>query len=185
MCASFERRRQRGLTLIELLVFIVVVGFGLAGTLVVFQNTVRSSGDPLVRKQALAIAEALMDEVALHPYTYCDPTDANFQYARAANTAAGNCTTTVENSGPEAGQTRYSATTPFNNVNDYAGFAMSPIVRLGNSPAATVAGLESFNATINVTAEAGGLRIDVRVVRGTEDVTLSAYRFMTAPNFGG
>jgi len=33
MCAEHRPRRQRGLTLIELVVFIVIVGIGLAGIL--------------------------------------------------------------------------------------------------------------------------------------------------------
>lgn len=185
MCANLDLRRQRGLTLIELLVFIVVVAVGLAGTLMVFQTAIRSSGDPFVRKQAIAIAESLMDEVALHPYTYCDPSDSNALFARAADTAPGNCATTPEVIGPEGGQTRYSSASPFNNVNDYHGFSMSPIIRLGNNPGDAVPGLGNYTASVNVTAEAGGLRIDVRVVAGAEDVTLTAYRFMTAPNFGG
>jgi len=181
MCANSERDRQRGLTLIELLVFIVVVAFGLAGTLTVFQHTIRNSGDPLVRKQALAIAEALLDEVALHPFTYCDPSDANTLFARST----ADCTV-AEATGAEAGQTRYSVATPFNNVNDYAGFVMSPIRPLGNDPAATVAGLTGFSATVNVTAEAADrLRIDVTATRGAETVTLTGYRFRIAPNFGG
>ena len=48
--------RHRGFTLVELLIFIVVVGAGLAGILSVMDTSVKSSADPMVRKQAIAIA---------------------------------------------------------------------------------------------------------------------------------
>jgi MSHA pilin protein MshD len=60
--------RQRGFTLIELVIFIVVVGIGVAGVLSVFSNSVKSSADPLVRKQTLAIAESLLEEILLKEY---------------------------------------------------------------------------------------------------------------------
>ena len=47
--------RQAGLTLVELIVFIVIVSVGLAGILVTYDTVVRHSADPLVRKQALAV----------------------------------------------------------------------------------------------------------------------------------
>ena len=62
-------RRQRGVTLIELIVFIVIVSVGLVGILSVLNLTTRSSADPLIRKQMLAIAEGLLDEVAAQPLT--------------------------------------------------------------------------------------------------------------------
>ena len=47
---------QRGFTMIELIVFIVVVSAGIAGILSVMNTTVKSSADPMLRKQAVAIA---------------------------------------------------------------------------------------------------------------------------------
>jgi MSHA pilin protein MshD len=58
----------RGFTLIEIIVLIVVLSAALAGVLLVFQNTVRSSADPQVYKQALAIGEGLLDEILLSSY---------------------------------------------------------------------------------------------------------------------
>jgi MSHA pilin protein MshD len=62
------RARNRGFTLVELLILIVIIGVALAGVLFVFQNVVRGSADPHIRKQALAIAEAMLDEVLLASY---------------------------------------------------------------------------------------------------------------------
>jgi MSHA pilin protein MshD len=60
--------RHRGFTLAEVVVLIVVIGVALVGLLLVFQNTVAGSADPQVRKQAIAIAEGLLDEILLAPY---------------------------------------------------------------------------------------------------------------------
>lgn len=60
--------RQRGFTLIELIIFIVIVGVGVAGVLSVFTTSVKSSADPMVRKQALSIAESLLEEILLKDF---------------------------------------------------------------------------------------------------------------------
>ena len=44
------------MTLLELVLAIAVIGIGLAGLLVAFNQAVFRSADPLVRKQMLAIA---------------------------------------------------------------------------------------------------------------------------------
>ena len=63
-----NRSPQRGFTLIELIIFIVVVSAGLAGILSVMNTVVKSSADPMVRKQAIAIAESLLEEILLKEY---------------------------------------------------------------------------------------------------------------------
>jgi len=59
---------QRGFTLIELIIFIVVVSAGLAGILSVMNTVVKSSADPMLRKQSIAIAESMLEEVLLKDY---------------------------------------------------------------------------------------------------------------------
>jgi len=70
-------RRQRGFTLIELIIFIVVVGVGLAGILSVMNTVVKSSADPMVRKQAIALADSVMEEVLQKAYSDPDGVQGN------------------------------------------------------------------------------------------------------------
>lgn len=111
---------QRGVSLVELIMFIVIISVALTGILAVMNMVTRSSADPLVHKQALAIAESLLEEVELMPFTYCDPDDASAATAASAVVGAGGCAATVEAMGPE-GEGRYAAP-QFDNVNDYSGF---------------------------------------------------------------
>jgi len=58
-----------GVTLIELLVFLVVSSIAVTGLLHIMQNTTGISADPLVRQQELAIANAYLDEILSRPYS--------------------------------------------------------------------------------------------------------------------
>ena len=64
-----SRARQGGFTLIELIFFIVVVSVAMAGILSVTNTAVKSSADPMVRKQSLAIAQSLLEEIVLKEYS--------------------------------------------------------------------------------------------------------------------
>jgi MSHA pilin protein MshD len=177
------RRQDRGFSLVEAVVFIVVIGVGLAGAIMAISTATQDSVDPLIRKQALAIAEALLDEIESMPFTYCDPTDAN---ATTAASAAG-CATLPEVMGPEPGETRYSVTTPFNNVNDYNGFTMNPIRDISNN---AITGLGNYTAAVavapagfGVVPAASGLLVAVTVTGPSNTtVRVEGYRAQYAPN---
>src|SRR5438309_11774650 len=121
-------RAEHGISLVELIVFIVIVSVAVAGVLGALSMATRASADPLIQKQALAIAEALLEEVQLQPFTYCDPDDPNA--ATALNTAG--CTGGANGAndesklplGPETGETRTGGVTPYDNVSDYNLFCM-------------------------------------------------------------
>jgi len=176
--------RQRGLSLIELVIFMVVISAALAGVLRIFIQATSASADPMLRRQALAIAESLMEEVQLMPFTFCDPDDANVETA----TSSAGCASSVEALGPEAGENRF-ATPQFDNVNDYNGYTMSGIVDITNT---AVAGLSGYSASVavapaalnTITAGSGdALRITVSVnAPGGINVTLDGYRSRHAPN---
>ena len=185
--------RARGVTLMELIVFIVIVGVAMAGIFGAFNTMTAASADPQVRKQLVAIAESLMEEVQLMPFTYCDPDD---PAAPTATSPAG-CGT-QEGIGAEGGETR-GGDPQFDNVSDYDGFTMNSGIQdiSGN----TITGLGAYSASVSVAAvdlgpgsdmEGGdaissvsgaALRITVTVTGpGGASVTLEGYRTRYAPN---
>ena len=190
--------RQLGISLIELIMFMVIVSVGLVGILSVMNITSRASADPMLRKQAIAIAESLLEEITLQPFTFCDPDDANAATATnsTVGVAPGNCASSSEGFGSGAAESRGSTTAPYDNVYDYAGvsngapgFSMTGIRAIDDS-GTIIPGLGIYNAAVTITqASVGGvpadasLRIDVRVTSGNNvDVTLTGYRLRYAPN---
>jgi MSHA pilin protein MshD len=183
MCRKIKS--QRGLTLIELIVFIVVISVGLTGILAVYNTVVMGSGDPMTRKQALAIAESLLLEIGQQPFTWCDPQDPNAGLA----TQAADCTTSQTlKTGPSPPTETRGGSDPFDNVADYNGY---------NGPASDIAGhtspnLAGYNLVVTIT-QAGGtaafpglptdavLRIEVSVTGHKETVRLVGYRTRYAP----
>lgn len=61
--------RQRGFTIIEMVVAIVVIGVGVAGLMSAFSMSVRNSADPMQLKQSQVVADEIMGEILLKPYT--------------------------------------------------------------------------------------------------------------------
>jgi MSHA pilin protein MshD len=199
-----NRARQAGLTLIELIVFIVIIGVALGGVLTVFAYTTNNSADPLQRKQAMLLAEALLEEVSLARFTFCHPDDS------AAETAAsaGGCATLPENVGPRPGDVR-----PFFNINDYvSAFGVRNTFTPGDTTggitdvtgAALPARLASYKAFVTINsvgafgpdgmkigavsapvnaADTDVLHISVRVEFGSnQSIVLDRYRTRYAPN---
>ncbi len=61
--------RQRGVTLVELILSMVIISIALVGILSVMSLTVSHSADPVVQHQAVAIAESYLEEITLQAYS--------------------------------------------------------------------------------------------------------------------
>jgi MSHA pilin protein MshD len=61
-------RYQAGVTLVELILSITIISIALVGVLLVLGHTTRHSADPMLEHQAVAIAEAYLEEVLLKSY---------------------------------------------------------------------------------------------------------------------
>jgi len=145
-----NRPRQLGMTLIELIVAIVIIAVGLAGVLSVFQMTVKNSADPLIRKQMLAIAEEMMEEITLKTY----PDQAN----AAPATACGRET--------------------FNDIGDYDDYESVGICDLDGVAIAGL-GAYTVTVKVRPEADLSGVparQITVTVANGAETLSLDSWR---------
>ena len=180
------------MTLVELIIFIVVVGTAVMGVLTVLDLATRSSADPMIQKQALAVAEAMLEEAQLQPFTHCDPDDPNAANALGAADCTGGAGGANDESrlplGPEAGETRASATPPYDTVSDYNGLVVGPGIT--DLTGAAIPGLNAYTASVSVANQALGvvpaadsLLITVTVTGpGDTTVVLHGYRVRYAPN---
>ena len=64
-----SRLRARGVTLVELIVSIVVIGVALAGVMVVIVRNTSASADPLIWHQAVIVGEAYLEEILTKNFT--------------------------------------------------------------------------------------------------------------------
>lgn len=68
-------RGERGATLIELVISIVVVAIAASAVLGVLSSTLGRSSDAMALSQAVAIAEAYLEEISLRPFDDPDGVD--------------------------------------------------------------------------------------------------------------
>ncbi len=152
---------ERGISLIELIMFIVIISVALAGILLVMNTTNKSSVDPLLHKQALAAAESLLEEVELQ------------DFISASGVTA--CPT-----GPNP-VTQANRASQYHIVCDYNNFNTTGIYPV--SGVAPIAGLGSYNANVAIAnAGLGGIAagsavlITVTVTSPNNSIAISGYR---------
>ncbi|CAN5895141.1 hypothetical protein BH11PSE12_BH11PSE12_13370 [soil metagenome] len=190
--AQFAQDQQAGTSLVELIMFIVIVSAAVVGILSVMNVTTKASADPMLRKQSIAIAESLLEEIELQAFTFCLPGDVNA--ATALSTAA--CTGGAANSEdvlPGVARVSNAAGVPrvANNVADYHKLTLSPVIYDISGLAVGTAG---FSATVAI-SQVGQtifslpasqnndvLQIDVSVTDpAATTLVLTGYRFRYAP----
>lgn len=191
MCS---RRRQGGFSLIEVVVFIVVLGIAFVGMLTLYNRVTSASVDPMVRKQALAIASSLLEEIELRPFTFCDPDDPKvYTAADSTGCTAGLAEVVPACSGLPANEQAESrgGALPFDNVNDYNCFSMAG-ANIKSLDGTVIQGLTGY--AVSVTVEEIGtlpsvgtasdaLRITVTATGPAGvNVILQGYRLRYAPN---
>jgi MSHA pilin protein MshD len=147
-----RNNRERGVTLIELIVSIVVIAIAASAVLGVLSRSVSRSADAMVLSQAVSIAEAYLEEIALKPFADPDGTDGEV------------------------------SRTDFDDVDDYDGLVDAgardqfgtPIAALSSyTVSVTVAASTALASVPGADAE----RIDVRVTYAPNvSVALSGYR---------
>jgi len=155
--ARAEITKQRGISLIELIMFIVIISVALTGILQVMNQVMRHSADPLIRKQAMAVAESLLEEIELQDFISADGT----------NTAV----------------TPANRASAYHIVADYNGFTTGG-AGISDLNGVAVPGLGSYNASVviangafNGIPAASAVRITVTVTDPeTNPIVIDGYR---------
>ncbi len=174
--------RQGGVSLLELVVVIVILGVVGSGMLILIQQITASSADPQMIQQANAIARAYLEEVMSR--SFCDPEfdpDADPTTACPLDCTVSACTT-CGGVGPLLEGSRGL----LDDICDYHGLSDSGAM---DQTGAALPGLAAFNVTVDVDDTVGlnGLSggsgqvvlVNVNVTHtgnSRVDVTLSAYR---------
>lgn len=146
--------KQKGATMVELIIAMVVIAVAVSGILAAFRFTVINSADPLTRKQSVLIAENLMDEVT----------------SKSFGKPTGGFT------GPFTAANRDK----FDTVTDYNGLNLTGITSLTGT---AMAELASYNASITTTNKALGtiaatdvIEVTITVTGPNDSFTLKGYR---------
>lgn len=177
--------KNKGFTLIETVMFIVIVSLCLSGIVLMYATATRNSAFPNEYKQSSEIASSLIDEITSMPMTYCRPTDT------AVYTATGTAScSTVQTLLPASGATRHSLTNQFSNVGDYGGYTESSIKNIKGQ---SIANLSGYSVVINETyvtipsvSAQEAIQIEVVVTAPSGNVLkMYGYRFMHSPNVPG
>ena len=125
-------KSTKGVSLIELIIAIVIIGIGLAAMTAAIVTTTSHSADPIVQQQAYAIAQSYMEEILAQPF--CDPNDFSINcqtdcVASACGSCGGN---TVPGGGAESRST-FDDVCDYNSINNEPASDMyGPIASLPN-----------------------------------------------------
>lgn len=203
ICKTSSSAGQRGFTLIELVIFIIVVSVAIVGLAQVFSITTGKSADPQLRKQALALAEGMLEEVQLARFTFCDGLDPVAETATSANLITNADPTKSDPPNgcniPQQPSANPSTGRPYYNVSDYVGsfgsaksyvadaagndFPKGYAVSVTIIPDPTLGPSTAYALPADATpANMNVLRITVAVTYSGQTITLVGYRTRYAAN---
>ncbi|MCH8529784.1 MAG: type II secretion system GspH family protein [Saccharospirillum sp.] len=158
--------KQQGVTLVEMVITIVIIGIALAGTIAAFSSVVGRSSDTLIQTRTISLAQAYLDEILALPFDRATPPGGEPPFSGNCRVIGGNA-----NNRPQ-----------FRSVDQYDGIVHSPPQLLSGLEGE---GYEGFTVSISVSCvgpeiglpDGHAKRIDVQI--GTplnQTVVFSAYR---------
>jgi MSHA pilin protein MshD len=171
-------KQEKGFTLLELLIFVIITGIAVAAIAGLFAKNVGSSADPYLRQKALAVAKGYMDEILRQRWNHNTPFGGG-----CVLTGSGQCVA-INPANPAAapigndGQIRPD----FDDVDDYHGLNESPT----DSSGTAMAGYAGFTVQVQVIQPGANWNNvdarDVRVITVTavtptnESISIRGYR---------
>jgi len=135
---------QRGMTLVELVITIVILGIAAAAMFSAMAAITGRSADPMLRQQSLAIAEAYLEEITLQAFPV---------------------STTCAASNNGSGRGSFDDVCDYNGL-DYGG--TQPFAPRSATSTTPLAGLEAYQVRVAVVAQAlngvSAMRITISVI---------------------
>ena len=156
-------RAHNGISLVELLAFIVIVSVTVISLGKVFQNTSARINDPLINSQLISMAQSQLDEVISRKYDEATPTGG----IPACDTGSISCV----GIGLDSGEVANDSTT-FDDVDDYNNFQDTPLTGYSRQVGVVYAG-DDFGIS---TQQAKRISVSVTAASG-QAITLVTYRF--------
>jgi len=117
-------RNQQGFSLVEIVMFIIIVGIAVSAMSQLFVNNVVHSHEPLLRQKVIAVASAYMDEIINKRWDENSPTGGGcVDTSPLSTTQTQTCTATESGTfGPDGGELRSS----YDDIDDFDGVSDSP-----------------------------------------------------------
>ncbi len=161
---------QRGATLVELVMTIVIISVAIAGVVGAFSLIAGRSADPLNQTRAVALAQRYMDEILARPFD---------EDARAGERYSGGCRKTLPPAGLDRGE--------YQDVDDYDAIEDEVPSRYWTEPGTPEAGYDQFLVSVKVDCVADpaselNANVEAKRVRVTitdpsnNDYVFAAYR---------
>jgi MSHA pilin protein MshD len=158
MCTKSLLVPQRGVSLVELIMFILIVSISAAGILLVMNQVTSHSADPLIRKQAMAIAESMLEEVELQGL---DPAACTGALTQNANRTRAGCVNDYNGYSTSNGILDYATNTGVGGLGGYniAGVAVTPITNLGGQAVQAGSAVEITVTVTDPLTPSDGVRV--------------------------
>lgn len=168
-----SRRRQRGVTLVELIAAIVILGIALVGMTVAVSSAISRSSDTMLEVRAVALAQSYLDEILARRY---DQASGVRGIPPCSSSASGlpACSASL---GPEPGEEPVApaySRDGFNDVDDYHGLdegygTSRPLV---DADGAERIGYDNFRVSVTVRyLEPGSGGADEGLGSGPDDLS--------------
>ena len=159
------RLNQTGISLIELIIFIVILSVALTSITLLYINTTRYSADPLVRIRSIELAQSTLEEILLKSYDHSTPVGGGCVRFPSGNSRCpvSNVTATSQIAVALTAEEGSANRTLFNDVDDYHNISYCGIGGIADAACTDTCKTMVDESGNNIENEYSGFAICIRV----------------------
>lgn len=150
---------QKGISLIELVIFIVIMSVALTGITLIYINTTKYSADPMVRIRSIELAQSTLEEILLKAYDENTPVGGG---CVPFSTGSSRCLTGTEGT-IALGLNGAESRSTFNDVDDYHNLAYCGTGGTADASCTTACIPMVDESGNNIAAQYSGFAVCIRV----------------------